>query len=67
MKSVLLFGQKKDLGEKLTRRIYRRGYSIKATDDLTKLKRILKTGSPDFVLCTGKIQMNTEGQYYLEL
>lgn len=67
MKKVLLLGQKNDLGERLTRRMNCRGYSIKATDDLTKLKRILKTGSPDFVLCTGKIRINNEGQYYLEL
>ncbi len=67
MKKILLLGQQKDLGKRLSQRMNLRGFSIKEMPNLKKALRSLKTSSPDFVLCTGKIQIDSEGNYYLEL
>jgi len=66
MKKILLIGHEKDLGDKLSRRFYRKGYSIQQTLNLNKALRVLKFNTPDFVLCTGKIKMDSDGNYYLE-
>jgi len=66
MKKILLLGHEKDLGDGLSQRINRRGYSIQQTMNLNKALRVLKFSSPDFVLCTGKIKIDSDGNYYLE-
>lgn len=67
MKKVLLLGREKDLGDGFSRRMNIRGYSIRETQNLMKALRIVKSNEPDFVLCTGKIQKDSEGNYYLDL
>lgn len=67
MKKVLLLGREKDLGDGLSRRMSIRGYSIKETRNLFKAMRLIKLNKPDFVLCTGRIQQDSEGNYYLDL
>ena len=67
MKKILLLGHQKDLEEGLSQRLNMRGFSIKEMPNLKKALRSLKSSSPDFVLCTGKIQIDSDGNYYLEL
>ena len=67
MKKVLLLGREKDLGDGLSQRMNVRGYSIRETQNFMKALRIVKSNEPDFVLCTGKIQQDSEGNYYLDL
>ena len=67
MKKVLLLGSEKDLGEGLSQRMSVRGYSIKETQNFFKALQMVKSNEPDFVLCTGKIQKDSEGNYYLDL
>ena len=67
MKKILLLGREKDLGDRLSQRMNARGYSIKHTVNPNKALRLIKGNSPDFVLCTGKIQQDSEGNYYLEM
>ena len=67
MKKILLLGKEKDLGDGLTRRMNAKGYSIREAKNLHKALRLLKRNAPDFVLCTGKIKIDSEGKYYLEM
>lgn len=67
MKKVLLLGRQKNLGDGLSQRMSIRGYSIIETLNLHKALRLLRNNSPDFVLCTGKIQKDPDGNYYLDL
>ena len=67
MKKIVVIGSKKSLGDRLSHRMNTQGYSIKHTQDVGKLGRILKAVSPDFVLCAGTIGIDADGNYYLEL
>lgn len=42
-------------------------FKIKKTKNLKIVDEIISTSKPDFVLCAGKIKMNEEGRYYLEI
>ncbi len=66
MKRIVLLGSDKNFGQRLKARINKKGYSVKQIENLEKLNSLLKTDSPEFVVCSGKIKIDPEGNYYLE-
>ena len=66
MKRIVLLGSDKNLEKKLINKINRKGYSVKQINNMEKLNNLLNRLSPDFVLCSGTIKIDSEGIYYLE-
>lgn len=67
MKKIWLLGRREGLSTGLSRRMSMRGYSVRQIQDVKELKKLLRNNSPDFVLCTGRIQIDDNGNYYLEM
>ena len=67
MKRIVLLGKDKNFGQRLKAKIKKKGYSVKQIENLEKLNNLLKTVSPEYVVCSGKIKIDSEGNYYLEL
>ncbi len=67
MKKIWLIGQPESLNAGLSKRMSIRGYSIQRVHNFKEVKRLLQSGSPDFILCTGRIQIDENGDYYLEV
>jgi len=67
MKEILIVGSDEAIGLALTHRMKSRGYKIKKARNFLKAIKILKRSSPDFVLCAGRISVDKEGQYAIEL
>jgi len=42
-------------------------YKITETQNLETAEQMVASGDPDFVLCTGTIQINDEGKYFLDI
>jgi hypothetical protein len=42
-------------------------YNIKKTKNPEEIPKILQKLKPDFILFSGKIKINAEGKYYLEI
>ena len=65
MKQILLIGNDSD-GMSILKKLNPK-FKIKKTKNLKIVDEIISTSKPDFVLCAGKIKMNEEGRYYLEI
>ena len=66
MKRIVLLGSYKNLERKLINKINRKGYSVKQINNMGKLNNLLNKLSPEFVLCSDTIKIDSEGNYYLE-
>lgn len=42
-------------------------YKIKQTNDLEEAAKAIVQLDPDFVLCSGKINIDAEGNYFIEI
>lgn len=42
-------------------------YKIKQTDDLEEAAKAIVQLDPDFVLCSGKINVDGDGNYFIEI
>lgn len=66
MKRIVLLGSDEKLGRKLTNTISTKGFSVKKTNNISKLGQLLKRLRPEYLLCSGTIKVDSEGNYYLE-
>jgi len=66
MKRIWLIGRSEGLAQ-FSNRMKLRGYSIRHVRNFGEVKKLLRTHSPDFMICTGKIQADENGDFYIEM
>ena len=66
MKEIILVG-KFDGSALLQYVTHSSKYKVRTATDVQDMEKLLKQCDPDFVLCTGRIKQNPDGQYFLEL
>lgn len=42
-------------------------YKVKKTQNVYEAEKLINRLNPDFVLCSGKIRINSEGKYFIEI
>ena len=67
MKDILLIGNFAEEDFNLDMLFKRPDFRIQKTNRPLKVMKILKKCTPDFFLCTGKINQTPDGKYYLQL
>ena len=67
MKEILLVGNLKKEDSAISNIFNGGDYRVLKVNNATKAIKLLRQNSPDFVLCTGRIQQTSEGLYFLEL
>lgn len=67
MKNILLVGDYVDKNSALSEITKLHNYKIRKIKNMNKAIGVLKKYSPDFVICAGKIKLNANGKYVLEL
>ena len=67
MKQILLVG-KTNFSKSLLKLIKQSSrFKITQTLNPKKAEKMLEEETPDYVLCTGTIQINSEGKYFLDI
>ena len=67
MKEILLVGDIENENSNINDLFKNGDYNVRKVNNATKAIKLLKQNSPDFVLCTGRIQQTSDGRYFLEL
>ena len=67
MKKILLLGNIQAEDAAINDLINRNDLLVLKADTLKKAVKMLSHNSLDFILCTGKIQQTSEGNYFLEM
>ncbi len=67
MKKVLVLGSNQDLDQTLTRNMKTHGYKVRCTRNMKKAKKFKEEQNPDFILLTGRIGVNQDGTFFIEL
>lgn len=67
MKKVLILGNNHELDQSLTQNMENRGYDVKCTQDMKKAKQLKEEQHPNFILFTGRIGINQDGTFFIEL
>lgn len=67
MKDIVLIGNLAEEDSTLDMLFKRPDFRIYKTDRPLKAMKILKKCTPDFLMCTGKINQTSDGKFYLQL
>ena len=67
MKKIVLVGNDKEESPVLKHLHNSSKYKIKKAKNLEKAEKLIENLNPDFVLCAGKINIDEEGNYVLEI
>ncbi len=66
LKEIILLGEYD--GNSILRYVARSSkYRVRKAADFKAVEDLVKSCNPDFILCTGKIQMTPDGRYFLEI
>jgi len=67
LKKIVLVGNEREESPLLKHLHNSSKYKIRKAKSLENAEKIIGTLNPDFVLCAGKININEEGNYFLEI
>lgn len=67
MKKIVLVGNDREESTVLKHLQSSSKYEIRKAKSLEKAEKIIGTLNPDFVLCSGKLNIDEEGNYVLEI
>ncbi len=67
MKKIVLVGNNKEESPLLKHLHNSSKYKIRKAKSLEKAEKIIENLNPDFVLCAGKINIDEEGNYVLQI
>jgi len=67
MKNVLVLGNNHDLDQSLARNMENKGYKVRCTRNMKKAKKLKEEQNPNFILITGRIGINQDGTFFIEL
>lgn len=67
MKEIVLLGNDQEESTVLKHLHNSSKYKVKRAQTLKKAEKIISSLNPDFVLCAGRINVDEEGKYILEI